>query len=316
MRIDRDTSSAFSAPAEIPVLCRRIVAVGDTQGTLLLERLLLGRESNGEPRSRLLGRLAGEEADAVVHLGDLVADATSVPQWEQYDRLMAPIRGRGIGVYPALGNHDYGETSLPAIGPWRSRRLARSMAEVAARFPWLAGPRRRYERRYGRLRLIWLDTNEADQTAGAWTEQQTWFAQRLADADADGDVGGVIVFAHHPPYTNSRATGDELHVQRAFVPAFAAARKTLAMISGHVHAYERFVMDGKTYIVSGGGGGPRVRLRAGRARRHADRCDLPSPRPLHYLVLECGGRSIEVRAMGLGEGNRLEVFDLVELQMG
>jgi hypothetical protein len=89
-------------------------------------------------------------------------------------------------------------------------------------------------------------------------------------------------------------------VQRDLVPPFATARKTLAMMAGHVHSYERFERSGKLYVVAGGGGGPRARLSAGERRRHAD--DLfegPSLRFFHYLScrLETDALDVEVRGL-------------------
>ena len=74
--------------------------------------------------------------------------------------------------------------------------------------------------------------------------------------DADPKVRGVLVFTHHPPYTNSTVTKDESHVQQAFVGPFVAAKKTLALLSGHAHGYEHFIEQRKHFVVSGGGGGP------------------------------------------------------------
>jgi hypothetical protein len=125
----------------------------------------------------------------------------------------------------------------------------------------------------------------------------------------------VLVLLHHPPFTNSRVTSDAIHVQRDLVPPFAGASKTLAMISGHVHNYERFVREGKTFLVAGGGGGPRAPLREGARRRHAD--DLFAGgrlRAFHYLRFRPGREALEVEVRGLekdGTGfDTMEGFDL------
>jgi hypothetical protein len=111
-------------------------------------------------------------------------------------------------------------------------------------------------------------------------------------------------------------TSDAIHVQRDLVPIFSGARKTLAMISGHVHNYERYLRDGKVYLVAGGGGGPRAALREGARRRHSD--DLFSGgriRSFHYLRFHPGPEGIEVDVRGLekdGTGfDTMERFDLL-----
>ena len=74
-------------------------------------------------------------------------------------------------------------------------------------------------------------------------------------------------------------------VQRTFVPPFLQSPKTLAMVAGHVHSYERYTRAGKTFLVTGGGG-PRMRLATGRRRRHGDDCFAGPPlRGFHFLLL-------------------------------
>ncbi len=144
---------------------------------------------------------------------------------------------------------------------------------------------------------LFLDSNEAQLGAKLWAEQAAWLVERLAAFDADPAIAGVVVFVHHPPFTNSTVTGDELHVRQAFVPPFAAARKTLAMVAGHVHSYEHFVRGAKTFLVAGGGGGPRVRLARGAARRHADDLfDGPELRHFHFLAADA--RHLRARGRG------------------
>ena len=49
------------------------------------------------------------------------------------------------------------------------------------------------------------------------------------------------------------------------------ARKTMAMVSGHVHSYERFTRAEKTFLVTGGGGA-RSKVYTDWRRRHLDDC--------------------------------------------
>jgi hypothetical protein len=77
------------------------------------------------------------------------------------------------------------------------------------------------------------------------------------------------------------------------------------MISGHVHSYERFDRAGKSFLVAGGGGGPRVRLREGSRRRHTDDAfDGPALRWFHYLFLRLDGEGLDVEARGLEKSGR------------
>ncbi len=271
----------------IEVRSGRFAVVGDLQRT---SRAEFWRESNPEERRRLVAEIAARSPDFVVALGDLVFQGSSRRDWEFFDALTAPLREAGIPIFPLLGNHEY----------WLSSRIA--LRNFFERFPTLAG-RRWHADTYGSLGLLFLDSNERELGREAWREQEAWLGETLARFDADPAVRGVVVFVHHPPFTNSTVTGDELHVRRAFVPSFAAARKTLAMVAGHVHSYEHFVRGGKTFLVAGGGGGPRVKLARGAARRHAD--DLfegPELRHFHFLLCSPGPSGLDVEVVGLEKG--------------
>jgi Icc-related predicted phosphoesterase len=263
--------------------------LGDLQRTSSAE---FWREDNTEESRRLVAEIAARRPDFVVGLGDVVFRGTSVRDWVRFDALTEPLRRNAIPFLPILGNHDYWTRAAPAL------------RNVFARFPTLAASRW-YAETYGPLRLVFLDSNERPLGAAAWREEVAWLGAQLERADAEEAVRGVIVFAHHPPYTNSTVSGDGVHVQKAFVPAFAGARKTVAMVSGHVHSYEQFVRGGKAFLVAGGGGGPRVRLARGAARRHSDDgFDGPEVRHFHFLMCTPGAAGLDVEVVGLEKGGR------------
>jgi Icc-related predicted phosphoesterase len=267
----------------------RFAILGDLQRTSHLE---FWRESNPVESRRLVAEIVARAPDFVVALGDLVFRGTSGRDWARVDTLLAPLRESGIPILPILGNHEY----------WLRSRIA--LRNFFERFPALAG-RHWHADTYGALGLLFLDSNERELGRETWSEQEAWLAATLAALDADPSVAGVLAFVHHPPFTNSTVTGDGTHVQRTFVPPFARAVKTLAMVSGHVHSFERFARGGKTYLVAGGGGGPRVRLARGEARRHGD--DLfegPEVRPFHFLVCAPGDVGLDVEVVGLEKGAR------------
>jgi predicted phosphodiesterase len=279
-----------------------IAVIGDTQATLQLERLFLRREQNDPHCARLLQKIAASRPDLLVHLGDMVAKGSRRKDWARFDRMMAPIHEATIPVLPVIGNHDLWGREDSA---WRNLHIR---FRALGRSCW-------YDQRHGPLHLIVLDSNLSRLPAAGRTEQAAWFEAKLSQADGDDGTAGVVVFAHHPPFTNSRATGDDLDVQKHFVKPFLSSRKSLAFIAGHTHAYERFQKDGKSFIVSGGGGGPRVRLHEGADARHADLFQSKSPRPLHYLVLRPLIGCLQVTAQGLDEDARgmtvLEEFSIL-----
>jgi Icc-related predicted phosphoesterase len=244
--------------------------IGDTQRTTLIERMLLFREQNDVQRIKLVRALLTDSPDFLVHLGDMVHKGSSKAAWDDFDALVAPIRSAEIRMLPALGNHDYASNTQKA------------KAYLHARFAWLVS-QSWYCAEYENLGLIWLNSNRRALTGRDWEKQNSWYAKTLNEYEKTPHIRGVIVFSHHPPFTNSKMSRDSKTVQKFFLPPFSQDSKTCLLISGHVHSYERFEQSGKQFIVAGGGGGPRVKLYRGKSRRHVDSVLEPSPRPFHYL---------------------------------
>jgi hypothetical protein len=251
-----------------------IVVLGDTQRTLGAESLFLGREQNEAERRALIDKIAAEERPAfVVHLGDMVAVGDSAEEWQYFDRLISPLRARHIPVFPVFGNHDL----------WGERRVA--VRRARQRFPELARGGS-YARRYRGLGLVWLNSN-LDGSLGV--RQAAWLEEVLRLLDADASTCAVLLFMHHPAFTNGKHRHGEPYVVQQLLPRFLAAKKAVVLLSGHVHGYERFSSaDGREFVVSGGGGGPRVKYEVGREAFPAPAylTDTGEPRAFNYVVIE------------------------------
>jgi hypothetical protein len=88
------------------------------------------------------------------------------------------------------------------------------------------------------------------------SEQQQWFQQQVANAAKDK---ALIVAAHHPPYSLDTVHGGYPEIEVALDRTISATgRIPSAVLSGHVHSYQRFqrtLGDKKVpYIVAGAGG--------------------------------------------------------------
>lgn len=262
----------------------RFAVISDLQRRSLVE---VWRAPNVAQKKRILAAVAGERPDFVAMLGDLVFRGSWVREWRDFDRETEPLREIGVPVLPIMGNHDC----------WVSARPALALRSYFSRFPDLGG-RRWYEVRYGPLALLFLDSNAGQLGEKAWDAQMAFLDERLAAAAADADVRGVLVMIHHPPFTNSPEGALEKVLHRSVLPRFTASPKTMAMLSGHIHHYERFAKGGKTYVVTGGVGPP-VRGTPTRKRHPDDLFEEPGRRYFHYLMgaLEEGGVAFEMHAL-------------------
>jgi acid phosphatase type 7 len=259
------------------------VVLGDTQRSLWVEEHLLRREQNEKERVELIDQLVSEENPAfIVHLGDLVAKA-SPQHWRYFDELMAPVSAAKIPLLPVLGNHEYfGDGRDPS----RSSRL---------RYPELANGGY-YAKRWGRLGLVWLDTNLEGRAA---KRQGEWLSHTLEKLERAPEIAAILVFSHHPALTNGVGRLGHEGVSGDLLPRIRRSRKALALFSAHVHGYERFARDDLALVVSAGGGGPRVAYRTGQdqsATPASAKLDDASPRPLHYVVIRDSGTELLVTA--------------------
>lgn len=249
-----------------------IVVIGDTQRTTWPESFFLNREQNELARRQLVQKIANENPRFVVHLGDMVSEGGDISEWDYFDRLMLPIQRRQIPIYPTLGNHEY----------WGNQNIARK-AELG-RFEDLKHGAA-YSKVYSGIGLVWLDSNLG---GIAGKKQADWFDQQLCAFDSDATIHAVVVFTHHPPFTNGKDRPVEAYVSDTLLPRFERSSKAVAFMSGHVHGYERFEKDHKEYVVTGGGGGPRVEYNVGSDAKlkAVYKPDVAEKRPLNYVVIE------------------------------
>ncbi len=205
----------------IPYNKGRFTIIGDVQPT---SRVEFWRKSNARERVQLIQQITMETPDFLAIVGDLVFCGSSAANWTAFDTLATPLYDACVPVFPLLGNHDYGIMRHAAL------------RHFFTRFPHLERCHW-FSRTYGPLGLIFLDSNARRLPVAQWRKQVRWYKQEIQRFEQRPDIRGVLVLLHHPPYTNSILISDDLAVQRAFVPPFMQARKTLAMISGHVHSY-------------------------------------------------------------------------------
>ena len=265
---------------------------GDTQRTSWQE-CVIGREVNDAETAALIASVVEADPAFVVVVGDFVFHGADDEHWELFDVTAGPLREARTPWLPVVGNHEYWGQNSNALENLRAR-FSRLATET-----W-------YSERYAGLGLVILDSNVDELDDAAWEQQAAWYRDEMAAFNEDPDIHGVLVFAHHPPFTNSTVVSGDKDVQETFMPAFCESQKGLAFISGHAHGYERFVQGpdeacgsrGHHFIVTAGGGGPRPdSLRSAEETGYEDLYEGPTPRPFHYLWMlpTPEGVSVEVR---------------------
>jgi 3',5'-cyclic AMP phosphodiesterase CpdA len=261
----------------------RIAVISDTQAPLAIERLLAGDQGNAEARELLFADLLADRSlRAVVHLGDMTSIGSLGSAWGAADRLRRGLASRGVPLLAVPGNHEY----MPLANWGRAHFLRRFPGADLARCAAV-----------GRVALLLVNSNRGLFSGDEWRAQLRRLATLADSCDRAPGVDAVIIACHHSPYTNSTVVGPEDAVLRDIVPVFRASRKAVLFASGHAHGAELFHVDGKRFLVSGGGGGILHRHLQGAERRTRD--DFPlaqTERSFHYLVITVERDALHIEA--------------------
>jgi hypothetical protein len=201
--------------------------------------------TNPSVRLALIDKIADEQPAAVFITGDLPWRGLS-DDYAEYREENRPWRQLHLRIYPALGNHEF---------------AACAEAECLERW-WSAFPELRGRRWYSvalgsRVLAVALDS---DASLLPDSEQRRWLEHQLSIIDPKVQL--ILLVLHHPPVADEQSTKLADHNPRPneqalteYLTALAAhTRARIVVSAGHIHNYERFVRDGVTYLVSGGGG--------------------------------------------------------------
>lgn len=212
-------------------------------------------------------------------------------------RMCAEARRAPVAFLLTTGDNFYSpDGTATTANFWRPERCLRAM-----RIPWRAtwgnhdlagtatrevlGARRRYAFSEGPVRVIVLDGNTPGDPA-----QVAFLRRELREAPEP-----VRIVAVHQPLHTAGFHEPAAEARRLWAPLLRRDRVAL-VLQGHNHMYERLVVDGVTYITTGGGGGqlyPCVRPVAGLRT-----CALAH----HFLAVTATSRAVSVRAVTPGGG--------------
>jgi acid phosphatase type 7 len=167
---------------------------------------------------------------AVFNTGDLVFCSNSSKDWQAFLDATAELRSKSQ-YYPIIGNHEKNSNeyhtifNLPNNDDWYSENISG-------------------------IDFIVLNSNKNIKTG---SEQYNWLEQQLSTIQKTNNY--TIVLFHHPPFSSGTHRKDPKKARKYLVPLFEKYGVE-AVFSGHVHMYERLLVNGVYYFVTGGGGAP------------------------------------------------------------
>lgn len=199
------------------------------------------------PNSAAVSALvAQQEFQLVIHGGDIQYRSAIVDTWNGMFATFGPLMRRAP-MHFIIGNHEFeaGDESGDLADveyDTTYRRLFHRQGEV--------GTQEYHAFTRGGVRFILL--NSEDRYFSGQGAQLAWLRDELAAASASPDVRATVVGFHRPFWTMS-SSRPSMEDREVLHPLFVEHRVAL-VLTGHNHCYERFEVDGVTYVVDGGGG--------------------------------------------------------------
>jgi len=181
--------------------------------------------------------LASENADLLLHGGDIQYQSNPLDTWNGYF-LHFGAAMRHAPMHYCIGNHEYEDLEEIDAIYGRLLGLQGDGTDVGYHaFTW------------GGWRFVLLNSEVEFGVDGA---QMQWLESELSATDADPERFGAVVAFHRPYFTFGRSRPNV--AVREVVHGILARHDVALVLTGHNHCYERFEVDGITYIVDGGGG--------------------------------------------------------------
>lgn len=279
----RISASQLSSP---PV----IVSYGDMRFTDAKDTV----DTNPNVRQWLVSRIAAEKPDVLLLGGDIPMHGGVANDYTVFASETAPWRTAHLAVFPTLGNHEFyrengqqcASDPQPCLENWWNA------------FPQLRG-RRWYSVEIGdRIMVLNIDS-DAPLLSGS--EQAEWIATQIEKLPRS--VQFVFFNLHHPPVADPLGNRPITRPNERALAQFLTKvpqrnRVQFIVVAAHVHNYERFLREGITYLVSGGGGASPVGVQRGLDDLYRD--DDPGPN-YHYLKWTLRQDRIETEMIRLSD---------------
>ena len=254
-----------------------IAFASDTQAPMWVETIVLKANKNRTATKMVFNDILQGRASSLFILGDVVNLGYSNRQWKPIDRYIENLRSKNVKVNALLGNHE-------VMG-----RAKKGQQKFQSRFP--NHIHTGYVEITDSVAIVMLNSNFKQMTASDNEKQLDWYKNTLEKLDADSSVQYIITGCHHSPFTNSKIVGPSTAVQQKFVPPFIKSKKSRLFLSGHCHGFEHYKVEGKDFLVIGGGGGLNQPLRKNGS--HPDLAESYKPM-FHYLTVRrnCDGLQV------------------------
>ncbi|MBW2699521.1 MAG: metallophosphoesterase family protein [Deltaproteobacteria bacterium] len=183
-------------------------------------------------------------ADVVVHMGDIVHNGQASQFRDVYVSMASPVLRR-MPHFHIAGNHEGHGDVIPfdTLFP-----MPPGEAVIIDGTPLDPGPRVGIFD-YGDARIFVLDS---EREMGEGSAQLAWLDAQLENTVTEHPEF-IWLFAswHRPTFSWSTSLMDG---PRDALHEVLLRWKVDAVLNGHNHCYERFIQDGITYLVTGGGG--------------------------------------------------------------
>lgn len=255
----------------------------DTQKPMWVETLFLKSNQNRQATKKIFNEFAQLRPKALFLLGDVVNLGYSNRQWKDMGGYLNALRSEGVAVHAALGNHEVmgqarkGENKFQTYFPEHVRTGYVKVVDSVA--------------------VVLLNSNFGKLTAAENEEQVAWYRQTLRELDNNTAIEYIITGCHHSPFTNSKIVGCSKGVEEKFVQPFLSSKKSRLFLSGHSHNFEQYQVQGKDFLVIGGGGGLHQPLKTGAGILDDVAADYKPE--FHYLTVKRGAEGLQIRSYAL-----------------
>lgn len=247
-----------------------LIFVSDTQAPLFVERIIHKTPYNQVATKMIFNDILSKRPQYVFLLGDIVAAGSKPRRWVRVDQFLDSIRNNNGNVWACLGNHEYIYNAKNGVKAFQKRFPEHSKTGYYVIRDSIA--------------VVLMNSNFSKLTADEQNKQKQFYTTTLAALDKNDSVKIIIVTCHHSPYSNSLVVGSNMKARETFAKPFLKTTKGELFLSGHSHNFEHFKIEGKTFLVIGGGGGIGQNLNT-KSNRIA--CENDDCHPLfHYLMVK------------------------------